>query len=68
MLHLREEALAGEPRVSAFVVVLAPEDPTVCPMRLQSRAAERAKAMAAAGANENCSSEQANDTAANPEQ
>ncbi|GAQ83661.1 hypothetical protein KFL_001560300 [Klebsormidium nitens] len=68
MLQVREEALAGETRISAFVLVVAPEDPSVCPMRLQSRAGERAKALAAAGANENGSTEQTHDSAANPNQ
>ncbi|GAQ92526.1 hypothetical protein KFL_010400010 [Klebsormidium nitens] len=70
MLRVREEALAGEARVSAFVLVVAPEDPSVCPMRLQGRVAERAKALAAADRADrdgSGSSEQANETAANPE-
>lgn len=48
MLQVREEVLEAERRDSSFVVVVAPEDPSVCPMRLQSRAAERAKLLAAA--------------------
>lgn len=61
MLRVREEALAKEPRDSSSVVVVAPEDPSVCPARLQSKAAERAKVLAAAQANEDGQTSQLNE-------
>lgn len=67
MLHAREEYLDKEPRASSFVLLVAPEDPSVCPSRLKSRAAERAKSlaqadeMAAAQVTDNQNNEQGSD-------